>query len=104
MKVAYLINQYPAPSHSFIRREIRALETLGVEVERFTLRELPTLVDEADIAERKRTRGVLKGGPGALVAAVIGNAIRAPIAFFRAMGLAVGLGRKSDRGVLRHLA
>ncbi len=104
MKIAYLINQYPAPSHSFIRREIRALEALGVEVERFSLRELPNLVDEADIAERKRTRGVLKAGPAALLVALFGNAIRSPIAFSRAMSLAVGLGRKSDRGVLRHLA
>jgi glycosyltransferase involved in cell wall biosynthesis len=103
VKVAYLINQYPAPSHSFIRREIRALEALGVEVERFSLRELPNLVDEADIAERKRTRGVLKAGPAALLAALIVNAIRSPIAFARALSLAVRLGTKSDRGVLRHL-
>jgi len=103
VKVAYLINQYPAPSHSFIRREIRALEALGVEVERFSLRELPNLVDEADIAERKRTRGVLKAGPVALLAALIGSAIRAPLPFCRAISLAVRLGRKSDRGALRHL-
>ena len=36
MKVAYLVNQYPHVSHSFIRREILALEAHGVTVERFT--------------------------------------------------------------------
>ena len=29
MKVAYLVNQYPHVSHSFIRREIAALEPFG---------------------------------------------------------------------------
>jgi hypothetical protein len=31
-KIAYFINQYPKVSHSFIRREIRALEALGARV------------------------------------------------------------------------
>ena len=31
MRIAYLINQYPAISHTFIRREIRALEDMGVK-------------------------------------------------------------------------
>ncbi len=104
MKVAYLVNQYPAPSHSFIRREIQALEALGLEVERISLRELPNLVDEADIAEEKRTRAVLKSGPVALLAALVGSAIRTPIAFCKALSLALRLGSRSDRGVLRHLA
>ena len=37
-RVAYLVNHYPAVSHSFIRREILALERLGVEVMRIALR------------------------------------------------------------------
>jgi hypothetical protein len=31
MKIAYLINQYPRVSHSFIRREILVLERQGIE-------------------------------------------------------------------------
>ena len=30
--IAYLINQYPKVSHTFIRREIAALEREGIEV------------------------------------------------------------------------
>src|SRR5205085_8481529 len=37
--VAYLINRYPAVSHSFIRREILALERQGIEVQRIALRD-----------------------------------------------------------------
>lgn len=35
MKIAYLFNQYPKVSHSFIRREIRALEEMGCVVTRW---------------------------------------------------------------------
>ncbi len=31
MKLAYLTSQYPAPSHTFIRREIEALRELGCD-------------------------------------------------------------------------
>ncbi len=36
--VAYLVNQYPKVSHSFIRREILALERRGLKVQRFAVR------------------------------------------------------------------
>ena len=50
-QVAYLVNVYPAPSHSFIRREIAAVEALGVRVHRFSLRRgTAPLVDAADRA------------------------------------------------------
>jgi len=32
MKLAYLVNRYPSISHSFIRREIEALERRGAEI------------------------------------------------------------------------
>jgi hypothetical protein len=38
MRIAYFINQYPKVSHTFIRREIQALEAMGLRVERFALR------------------------------------------------------------------
>ncbi|MCZ7679536.1 MAG: glycosyltransferase [Sandaracinaceae bacterium] len=49
MRVAYLVNQYPKVSHTFIRREIRALERAGVEVLRYSLRRVSEpLTDAAD--------------------------------------------------------
>ena len=38
MKIAYLVNHYPAISHSFIRRELLALERQGHEILRISLR------------------------------------------------------------------
>ena len=49
MRIAYLINQYPKVSHSFIRREILALERLGFEIIRIALRGWTgEVVDEED--------------------------------------------------------
>jgi len=38
LHIAYILNSYPQPSHSFIRREIRALEGLGHSVMRLAMR------------------------------------------------------------------
>ncbi|MDP9123145.1 MAG: colanic acid biosynthesis glycosyltransferase WcaL, partial [Pseudomonadota bacterium] len=63
MKVAYLVNQYPKVSHTFIRREILALERQGVSVVRFALRGWDADVKGAeDLAERDRTRHILREG------------------------------------------
>src|SRR4051812_31440894 len=104
MTVAYLVNQYPHVSHSFIRREIAALEAAGVPVVRFSIRPPPVdLVDPADQAERDRTT-VLLARPAALPLAAMRALATTPVRFFRAAVAAVRLGRRSDRGILRHLA
>ena len=63
MKLAYLVNTYPQPSHSFIRREIQALERMDWQIHRFALRsDRARLVDAADIAEDGRTEHILSQG------------------------------------------
>lgn len=60
MKITYLINQYPKVSHSFIRREILALEKQGFDVQRIAQRGWgDTLVDSQDLSERKRRNTLL---------------------------------------------
>ena len=80
--VAYLINQYPKVSHSFIRREIAALEDLSQPVLRFAVRRTDEpLPDPDDRTELDRTHHLLDrpawaaGRPGRRPAA-------APAAFF----------------------
>ena len=102
--MAYLVNQYPGVSHTFIRREVVALEARGIGVERFSIRPARAdLVDAADRAERERTGVLLGSGAGALLVALVGTAARAPGAWLRTVGAALRLGRRSSRGVLRHL-
>ena len=63
MRVAYFTNQYPANSHTFIRREIQALETLGVTIVRYALWSSPeNLVHVEDKVELQKTRYVLRAG------------------------------------------
>jgi glycosyltransferase involved in cell wall biosynthesis len=105
MRVAYLLNRYPRTSHSFIRREIRALERQGVEVRRFSLRPLDEpLPTEADQEELERTRIVQDVGVVGHIGAVLLAAVRAPLRMARAVTTAVRLGRRSDRGIAVHLA
>jgi glycosyltransferase involved in cell wall biosynthesis len=103
MKLAYLVNQYPKVSHTFIRREIAAIESLGLEVDRFTLRGTKEpLGDEADEAERRRTRALLDAGAAGLTRAGLWMGVRRPRRLFKAAQLAYRVGRRSDRGLLRH--
>ena len=104
MHVAYLINQYPAISHTFIRREIHALEAQGVTVERFALRGWDgDLVDPLDLEELDRTRHTLKDGLGALLVGAVRSGLRQPGPFFKGLKLALAMSRKGARPWPFHL-
>lgn len=104
LKIAYLVNQYPKVSHSFIRREILGLESCGVEVTRFSIRSCSTeLVDAADKAELKKTRVVLEAGVVALLSGLLQVLLTKPVRLLKALWLAIRLGWHSERGTLRHL-
>lgn len=103
-RIAYLVNQYPKGSHTFIRREIFGLEAHGVPVERFSIRPLEgRLVDVRDVEERARTRVLLEAGVLRVVGAALLCLVTRPLALARALALAVQVGWRSDRGLLRHL-
>lgn len=106
MKIAYLVNQYPAVSHTFVRREIRALEELGLHVERVSVRRVKgePLADPADREEAAITRVILDGGVVGLARGVIAAAIRRPSNLVRAARTAASLGTRSERGLLYHAA
>lgn len=104
MKIAYFINQYPKVSHSFIRREILALERQGIEVTRLALRgwnEQP--IDPADIEEQSKTFYVLRGGWRGLSAALLGQVVRTPLAFLRALTTAWRMSQGSERALPYHM-
>lgn len=102
-RLAYVVNQYPQPSHSFIRREIRALEGLGYDVRRFTVRRWnANLVDRNDQEENERTTAILEQGPPAIAWSIV-VAAAAPRRFFAALRQAWRWGRRSDRGRLLNL-
>lgn len=104
MRIAYFINQYPKVSHSFIRREILALERQGVAVQRIALRGWDAqLQDDEDANERDNTRYVLEGGIKGLLKPTWQVLCSQPRQFFRALWLAMRLGLRADRAWPYHL-
>ena len=104
MKIAYILNTYPQPSHSFIRREVQALERHGVEIERIAMRpaDVP-LVDPGDVGEQGRTDYVLAKGDARLVTGLVRRMWRSPRRFRSALAKAWAMGGRSQVGRLRHL-
>lgn len=105
MRIAYLVNQYPAGSHSFIRREILALERHGFEVIRVSLRGWEgALADPDDKAEREHTLYVLRAGAASLLLALTRMLLTRPAPFMRALWLAWRMSRRADRPLPVHIA
>jgi glycosyltransferase involved in cell wall biosynthesis len=103
VKIAYVLNTYPQPSQSFIRREIQALERRGITVVRLAMRATDqALVDPGDQAEAAQCHYVLAAGAARLVLALLVCGLRAPLSGWRAFLLAMRLGRAQSKR-LRHL-
>lgn len=104
MRIAYFINQYPKVSHSFIRREVQALEALDIPVHRIALRtNLDELVDDLDRVELDKTRYILSAPFIKFFLTLISCLLKQPGVFFKTLFTALRLGFSSNRGVLRHL-
>lgn len=96
--IGYVVNTYPRPSHSFIRREIMALESAGWTIRRFAMRGIPAeLIDPDDLTEHARTERILEAGAARLGRDFITAAAHAPQAARSVM-------QAARRGGLRHFA
>lgn len=105
MKIAYLVNQYPKISHSFIRREILALEALGMPITRFSIRSCQEkIIDEADQQEFNKTQVILGVGLFGLIISLLKVGLTRPLRYLKALQLTLKLGWNSDRGLLLHFA
>ena len=76
LRLAFLTTVYPTVSHTFIRREIHALERRGHHVSRLSIRPAGVLADPVDVAEAEQTICILQRGPLRLIAAAIWMAVR----------------------------
>ena len=104
MRLAYLCNRYPAVSHSFVRREIEAVEATGHEVHRFSLRPPADLNDDVDFREAERTEAVLGKGPLQLLVAALLLLVSRPLRSFSAAAAANRLSGPGLDQKFRHLA
>ena len=104
MRLAYLTNRYPAVSHSFIRREILAIEMAGDPVERYSIRPGGPVADAADKAELERTTVILRQGAVTLLWATALTALTRPARFFGALRVTLSMSGGAPGRVIRHLA
>ena len=102
--IAYVVPTYPMPSQTFIRREIAALEARGWTVHRFAMRRFDReLAEPADRVEQGRTEYLLDVGAAGLLRALFGEALGRPRRWLKALSAAVRMGRRSEKGLARHL-
>lgn len=97
-KIAYLVNQYPKVSHTFIRREIQALETAGLEIKRISVRGWDNpLSDPVDELERQQTRYLLQDGITGLLKSGLVIFTQNPVVFIKTLWTALRMGLRADR-------
>ncbi len=102
-EIAYLTNVYPWPSHSFIRREILALENAGWRVHRFAHRaDRLAHVEPADEGERRKTCVLLDLAPASLAGAVLAWLVERPLDTAATFALAMHMARHGDRRYIAH--
>lgn len=106
MRIGYLMNTYPVPSATFIRREIAALEGQGVVVTRFAVRAWDQpLIDAADLHEAGKCTYLLAPGVLQLGFQALREAVGNPRGMARAAAATWTLWRNAARGAgVRHLA
>lgn len=105
MRICYFVSEYPAVSHTFIRREIIELERIGFDVIRVSLRRNNLkLVDQADLEESNRTRYILEEGPLEYILALGASLRRHPQNLFKSARQAIKMMKRSHRSPIFHFA
>ena len=105
MNIAYLLNAYPMTSTTFIRREIEALEELGLAIRRYAIRRWAVpLVDPQDLAEQARAHYLLSANIGGLIGALAKEVFINPVGLYRSSSKMLDLFKNSGGGLVRHVA
>jgi colanic acid/amylovoran biosynthesis glycosyltransferase len=93
------VSRYPAVSHAFILREVRALRARGLDVHTFTIRRPrdEELLSAADREEHARTFAVLPAQPLALAAAHLRALALHPVRYVTTLASAVRLAPPGPR-------
>jgi glycosyltransferase involved in cell wall biosynthesis len=91
MRIGYLTSLYPAPSHTFIRREVSAVRAHGVEVDTFSVR-TPSEAERASEDDRRahaETFYLLPVDPVRAARAHLERLARDPVGYARTFRLAM---------------
>jgi colanic acid/amylovoran biosynthesis glycosyltransferase len=98
-RIGYVLNQYPAISHSFILREVRALRELGIEIDTYSIHRSDPghVLAEHDREEYRRTYALRPVNIGTLVTAHLRAFRDRPNGYVRALRKALWRGRRGAR-------
>ena len=102
MKIAYLASEYPARSHTFIRREMDSLRARGWDIASYSLRKCAAgdLLNDLERAEYDNTWSVMPVKWPALVWAHICSLLSRPASYIRTLVSSVKRRPHGLRGVL----
>ncbi len=91
VRIAYLVSQYPAESHTFIRREVEALRARGVHIETFSIRKPSEdeRLGPQSSAAYESTYYVLPASRLGIMGAHLGAIFTRPLAYFALLRLAM---------------
>jgi len=103
IRIAYLVSQYPAISHTFILREIRTLQSLGFEIKVASIN-APDRSDErltaAEREEKLDTFYVKQAGVIGAFKAHVYTLLTHPLSYLRGLGFALRLGQFDLKKIL----
>lgn len=105
-RLAYLVSQYPAVTHTFILREIRKLRTLGCDVQVVSVRgpdRPPAKLSAVEREEYQRTLVIFEAGMTAVAGVHLKTLLRRPRGYFAGLLYAVRLGGWDLRQVFLNL-
>jgi glycosyltransferase involved in cell wall biosynthesis len=105
LRIAYLCALYPAVSHTFVLREVRALRRLGMEIATFSIRRAGAdqLLSREDREAFAETVAILPPNWRRLLRAHLTLVRESPIAYIRVLALALSLAPAGLRGRLWQL-
>lgn len=105
LRLAYLCDQYPAISHTFVMREVQALRRLGAEIATVSIRRSNPdhLKAGADRREFETTHALLPVGPAQLLRTHLAAFARQPRRYVATLLWALRLDGRSGRGRLWQL-
>lgn len=107
IRLAYLVSQYPAITHTFILREIRALRSQGFNIEAVSIRPVDRPREKLSQEEREeadRTWAVLSQSAGTILAAHASTLASRPRAYLTGLLSAMKLGGWDVRATAYNMA
>ncbi|MES2290521.1 MAG: glycosyltransferase family 4 protein [Pseudomonadota bacterium] len=90
-RIAYLVSQYPATSHTFIRREVEAMRRHGVDIDTFSVRRpsAAEIVSPDDATAHDTTFYILPLSPLRLIGAHLSALMTGPVRYLATFGTAL---------------